>query len=63
MELNIKISSAFILMLFLARLGEGQSPARAVFDVTKYGATPNGDISKVCKSCILTIIYLAFGSS
>ncbi|KAF3666414.1 Polygalacturonase [Capsicum annuum] len=46
MELNIKISSAFILMLFLARLGEGQSPARAVFDVTKYGATPNGDISK-----------------
>lgn len=47
MELNIKTLFAFILMLFLARLGEAQP---AVFDVTKYGATPNGDISKVRKS-------------
>ncbi|CAN4084580.1 unnamed protein product [Withania somnifera] len=46
MELNIKISFAFILMLFLTRLGEAQ---QQVFDVTKFGATTNGDISKVCK--------------
>ncbi|CAN4084582.1 unnamed protein product [Withania somnifera] len=33
-------------MLFLTRLGEAQ---QQVFDVTKFGATTNGDISKVCK--------------
>ncbi|CAN4084592.1 unnamed protein product [Withania somnifera] len=44
MELNIKLSFAFILMLFLTRLGEAQ---QQVFDVTKFGATTNGDISKV----------------
>ncbi|CAN4084596.1 unnamed protein product [Withania somnifera] len=43
MELNIKLSFAFILMLFLTRLGEAQ---QQVFDVTKFGATTNGDISK-----------------
>ncbi|CAN4084595.1 unnamed protein product [Withania somnifera] len=46
MELNIKLSFAFILMLFLTRLGEAQ---QQVFDVTKFGATTNGDISKVRK--------------
>lgn len=52
MELNIKVLFTFILMLFLARLGDAQLPAAqpAVFDVTKFGATPNGDISKVRKS-------------
>lgn len=52
MELNIKILFVFTLMLFLARLGVAQAPAAptgqpGVFDVTKFGATPNGDISKV----------------
>ncbi|KAK4713935.1 hypothetical protein R3W88_019842 [Solanum pinnatisectum] len=48
MELNIKTLFVFTLMLFLARLGAAQAPAghSGVFDVTKFGATPNGDISK-----------------
>ncbi|KAK4342447.1 hypothetical protein RND71_038263 [Anisodus tanguticus] len=47
MELNIKASFAFLL-LFLARLGDAQAPTAqpAVFDITKYGASSNGDISK-----------------
>ncbi|KAK4342459.1 hypothetical protein RND71_038275 [Anisodus tanguticus] len=47
MELNIKASFAFLL-LFLARLSDAQTPAAqpAVFDITKYGASSNGDISK-----------------
>ncbi|KAJ8532017.1 hypothetical protein K7X08_011940 [Anisodus acutangulus] len=47
MELNIKASFAFLL-LFLARLSDAQTPAAqaTVFDITKYGASSNGDISK-----------------
>ncbi|KAJ8532022.1 hypothetical protein K7X08_011945 [Anisodus acutangulus] len=47
MELNIKASFAFLL-LFLARLSGAQDTKAqpTVFDITKYGASSNGDISK-----------------
>ncbi|XP_059274579.1 polygalacturonase-like [Lycium ferocissimum] len=47
MNMNFKLPFAFALVLFLAQLGECQP---GVFDVTKYGAKPNEDISKALLS-------------
>ncbi|XP_016503030.1 polygalacturonase-like [Nicotiana tabacum] len=45
--MELKFTSFAFLLLFLARIGDAQPTASPeVFDVTKYGATTNGDISK-----------------
>ncbi|OIS99971.1 PREDICTED: polygalacturonase-like [Nicotiana attenuata] len=45
--MELKFTSFAFLLLFLARIGDAQPTASpGVFDVTKYGATTNGDISK-----------------
>ncbi len=55
MDMKIKFVYFGLGVLFLAHFGESQN---ATFDITKYGATANADISEVSHAFFFPLIIL-----